>query len=507
MAIRLFKLQAYPTTVVTSEFNDNQLESTSEFRYLIYDTNCNELLQSSTEYVVVFNVRPFSLNSYKKSIESLIALNYIMKEEIKDFNFQCVIEGSGKSYYKISEEAYNKINKLKSIKGIYTYKKTTKKNSYYWNIVNYLGTIELDKEYKKGSLQEVIKQTILYNKIPKREFELNKDSIYEDRDIINTDNNKNIKLTLDYRLQDSIDNVINSGKFNSLDNIGVILMESKTGKIRALTEKKESEANICIGAGGIGYEPGSIFKLITLIPALEDGLITMNDVYYCNGSVCNDKNVHGYINVTEALIKSCNDTFSKIGQKVGYDELMRYCGELNLFDKVLNLEDEVEGVKPKEEVGLSNISIGQCLTVTPVQMLGAVNSIVNNGEYVKPYIIDGILDNEGNIIEEFNTYKKQVFSKITSLQIKRAMEDVVEKGTGQYAQVEGVTIGGKTGSATSGKGNSTHGWFIGYFELNNIEYTMIVFVPDMIDTDEGIELGGGNTAAPIFSQIVKSLIN
>lgn len=430
-----------------------------------------------------------------------------MKEEIKDFDIQGIMEGSGKSYYKISEEAYNKINKLKSIKGIYTYKKTIKDNSYYWDIINYLGSVELNKEYKKDSLQETIQEIISDNKIPKREFELNMDSVYEDKDIINIQKNQNIRLTIDSNIQENIDNIINSGKYNSLDNIGVVLMESKTGKIRALTEKKKSEANICIGAGGIGYEPGSIFKLITLIPALEDGLITMNNSYNCVGDICNEDNVHGYINVTEALVKSCNDTFGKIGQKVGYEELMKYCKEIGLFSKILNLEDEIEGVKPKRSVGLSNISIGQCLTVTPVQMLGAVNAIVNDGIYIQPYIIESVLDSNNNTIKEFNTEKKQIFSKVTSLQIKKAMEAVVERGTGRYAKVDGVTIGGKTGSATSGKGNSTHGWFVGYFKVNDIEYTMIIFVPDMKETDEGIELGGGNTAAPVFAQIVKSLIS
>ena len=110
------------------------------------------------------------------------------------------------------------------------------------------------------------------------------------------------------------------------------------------------------------------------------------------------------------------------------------------------------------------------------------------------------------VIESFNTEEKNIFSKSTSLIIKNSMINVVNYGTGVNAKIEGYEIGGKTGSATSGTGKSTHAWFIGFFEYNDIKYTMVVFVPNISESGEnGEELGGGNTAAPIFRDIVENI--
>jgi cell division protein FtsI/penicillin-binding protein 2 len=140
-------------------------------------------------------------------------------------------------------------------------------------------------------------------------------------------------------------------------------------------------------------------------------------------------------------------------------------------------------------------------------MLAATNSIVNDGVYVKPYIVESILDVDDNLVKNFDTEKKKVFSKTTSKIIKNSMLEVVNKGTGMNAQVKGVEIGGKTGSATSGTGDTVHGWFVGCFTINNKKYSMSVFVPNIPKEGEnGEELGGGNTAAPIFREIVKNII-
>ena len=88
------------------------------------------------------------------------------------------------------------------------------------------------------------------------------------------------------------------------------------------------------------------------------------------------------------------------------------------------------------------------------------------------------------------------------------MKNVVLNGTGTEAKVDGIIEGGKTGTATGEGGATTHGWFAGYFELNNNEYTLVVVTPNIKGRNEnGVELAGGNTAAPIFREIIKSLIN
>lgn len=460
ISLRLFFLQLYPTENVSTQYQNTQSEVISDNNYSLLDTNGKNIKEYSKEFVLVIDKKPFSLNSYEQSLESLLTLNYIMKEENSQFDFYNIMSSEGKTYFKISEKSYNKINLLTDLKGVYTYVKDKTEKGDAWDIENYLSKISSEEKYSKDSLQNKLLKYINDNNIPRKDFYLNEKSQYVSSGVNNTSSNKNIKLTIDNEIQDKIRNVLLKESYSNLHDLGVILMESNTGKIRALVQKDESKANINIGATGIGYEPGSVFKLITLASALEEGKVTMNDKFYCSGKICRNT-AHGWITLSDALNKSCNDTFAEVGNKVGYKELMDYCSNLGMFNKVLDLEDETKGLMPREEAGLNNISIGQCITLSPIQILGAVNAIVNDGIYVKPYIVDSILDKNDKVIESFTANGKNVFSKSTSLIVQNAMINVVKYGTGINARIDGYEIGGKTGSATSGTGKSTHGWFIG----------------------------------------------
>ena len=242
--------------------------------------------------------------------------------------------------------------------------------------------------------------------------------------------------------------------------------------------------------------------------ALDCGLININDIYSCRGDIC--KTPHGKISVEKAFEISCNDVFAQIGSKLGYDKLMDYSKKQGLYKRVLNFSgsnrNEASGVMPDEEAGINNISIGQCMNVTPLQMLGAINTIVNNGVYEKPYIIEAVLDKDENVVKEFKGEETKVYSETAAKLVQNAMKQVVNNGTGKKAYMENITVGGKTGSATGNNGK-THGWFIGYFVKDNRKYTMVVFTPDIerIKDDNNNDAGGGDTAAPIFKNIVEVL--
>lgn len=506
LSVRLFFLQVYPTKQVMEQYKNHQTETVSTSKYRVLDTNSKDLMNYNKKFIVVFDKKPFSLNNYENSVEKLMIINYIMKEEIKDFDFNKIMQSEGKTYYTVCEDTYNKIRKIQGIKGIYSYISEDVNNKDAWEISNYLSRIN-DESVEEGTLQSDLYEYLKNNKSPSKDFYLEANSEYNESTISNIDNNNNLKLTIDSDLENKVREVLFRNEYSNLANIGVIIMESDTGKIRAMVQKDESEPNINLGIEGVGYEPGSIFKLITLGAALDKGYVTMNTKLNCVGNVCNKNHIHGLISVEDALIKSCNDSFALIGEKIEYENLMDYVNKLNVFKKDLNLKEESAGIKPNKEDGLNNISIGQCLTVTPVQMLGAINSIVNNGTYVKPFIVEGIVDSNDKIIKSFETEQKKVFTKTTSIIIKDGMKKVVSKGTGIKAKVNGMDIGGKTGSATSGSLNTTHGWFIGYYTINNKTYTMVVFVPDLFEKDEnGEELGGGDTAAPVFAEIIKNIV-
>lgn len=504
---RLYILQIYPSERVQSSYQNHQEENISNMNYMILDTNGKDLMKYEKKYVLVIDSKPFSLNNYEETLEDLMALNFIMKSENPEFNYTELMKQSGKIYYSISEDTYNKINSLKNIKGIYTYitdKIDTKKA---WSISSMLSKI-LDEEHETGSLEGDLYNYLKDNEKPKSEFYLDNRAVYAKQSVNISDNNRNIKLTIDKDIEDKVREVLGKEEYSYLSNVGITIMESDTGKIRAMVQKDESAANINLGIQQIGYEPGSIYKVITLGAALEMGLININNTFVCTGKIC--KEPHGKLSVEQAFEKSCNDIFAQIGSMVGYEKLMEYSQAQGLYDKVLNLESgnriEAKGVKPSEEAGINNISIGQCMNVTPVQMLGAINTIANNGMYAKPYIVEGILDKDDNIVKEFKTDKKKIYSETTAKLVKNSMRQVVIKGTGIKAYIGDLDIGGKTGSATGSEGQ-THGWFAGYFSIGEKKYTMVVFTPEIqaIKDNKNQDLGGGDTAAPIFKDVVKKL--
>lgn len=513
LTIRLYILMIYPTSSVQGELENHQVEYTCDNNYKIFDTNGNSLINYKKKYIMVLDTKPFKLNNYEETLEDLLALNFIMKSEDKDFNFTDIMQQSGKLYYTITEETYEKINKLNDIKGIYTYVYDQLDLKERWRVENIIASIDKNN-IEENSFENEIANIVSENSRPTIGFYLNEKSIYNSNETNYGVNNKNIRLTIDNDWSDKIRDVLKSDSFSNLDNIGVVLLEANTGKIKAMVQKDESEANVNLGIGQLGLEPGSIFKIITEAIALNEGLINVGDSFTCNGNICTNsgkKYSHGTLTVNEAMELSCNDVFAKIGQLIGYEDMLKYTTNLGLYNKVLGLSgenrEEALGVMAKPSDGMSNFAIGQCITVTPLQIAGAINSVVNDGIYIKPSLIDAIVDDENNVIETMQSEENRIFSSTTSKLVKNSMYDVIWKGTGSEAKIEGITQGGKTGTATGEGGATTHGWFAGYFELNGKMYTLVIVAPNIKGVDEnGKELGGGNTAAPVYREIVKALM-
>lgn len=513
LLIRLYYLQVHPTQIVQGDLQNHQIEYISKIKYSILDTNGKNMLNYNKKYVMVLDTKPFRLNNYEETLEDLLALNFIMKSEDSKFNYTDIMKEEGKIYYNITEETYDKINKLNNIKGIYAYKYDDLDMKEGWKNENFIASIN-EEDIVEGSFQDTIMSYVETNSYPSISFNLNDKSIYDNGNVNINDQNKNLKLTLDSQWEDKIREVLSSENYSFLNNIGVVLLESETGKIRAMVQKDETAANVNLGVGNLGYEPGSIFKLITEAMALDLGLIDTSDVFTCTGEICTkagESYAHGPLTVEEAIQISCNDVFAKIGAKIGYDKMLEYTTNLGLYTKVLGLsgqnKEEAEGVKPTYADGISNFSIGQCVTVTPLQIAGAINAIVNDGVYIKPYLVEEILDDDDNVLEKISGEEKRVFSTITAKIVKNSMYDVIWKGTGYEAKVEGVNQGGKTGTSTGEGGATNHGWFAGYFDMDGKKYTLVVIAPNIGDTHpDGRELGGGNTGAPIFRDIINTLI-
>ena len=269
------------------------------------------------------------------------------------------------------------------------------------------------------------------------------------------------------------------------------------------------------------YEPGSVFKLITMAAGLEENVISMDTEIVCNGSIsvpgqsylCNDHGGHGKINLTEALMKSCNPYFITVGQRLGVEKFYKYLEAFGFTEKTgIDLPSETAPVlgtsifyKDKmTPINLASSSFGQSFEVTAIQMITAVNAIANGGKLMKPYIIEKTLDAEGAVTSVTKPYvKRQVISESTAGKILSAMEQVSISGTGKNSYVAGYKVAGKTGTSDKlreAKGNYVAS-FAGCAPANDPEVSVII----VVDTPQGATTGS-TVAAPVAGEVLEKTL-
>lgn len=224
------------------------------------------------------------------------------------------------------------------------------------------------------------------------------------------------------------------------------------------------------------YEPGSTFKAIVLSAALEEGLVSESDSFYCKGYAtvpgwgrnisCSKREGHEGQNLTQAVQHSCNPAFMEIGARLGVDKFYEYFKAFGLYgDTELDLPGEANNANDNlvwnkdrmTNVDLAVASFGQRFQVTPIQMIRAFAAVINGGNLVQPYVVESITDDEGNVLQKTEpTVIRQVISQQTSEKAAAILEKVVsdpKDGTGKKAYQAGYRIGGKTGtSETSVRG-------------------------------------------------------
>lgn len=492
--------------------NYTQKESISDENYNLLDINNNNLMEYNTKFILTVDSQAFSLNNETENAKDLLTFYYIMKTEDEKFSFYDITKSSGKIKYEISEESYNEISStLKGLKGIYTYKYYESKAKETWsieNILRYSTSFRSEEEKSKNSLEKFIGESTKHNSEDKIVFEKNYDGTYEEGYIDENLGNINVQLTLDKELQEITRNILNKEEFDEFSNVGAVIIESNTGKVLSLAQKDETQPNLVTGAGSIiGYEPGSIFKILTLEAAMKYLDIDLNEKEVCTGDKC--AKVHGELTILEAFKVSCNEVFAKLGEKVGSERLLEFAKSQGLFNNILGLDVEsgMESLGDYDDSNISNISIGQSIQSNLVQMTSIISTVVNNGVYVKPYIVNSLKDNENNSIESFNGESYELISNDVSENIKYALRETVLSGTASMANIDNIEVGAKTGTAEVAQDltgeNNLHGWFVGYCNIANKYYSIGVFVPNIKKYEKGNT--GGSTAGPVFKEIVLAL--
>ena len=499
-------------TKIVSAISSNyvQKENISDKTYNLLDINGEDLIDYNIKFILTIDSEAFLLNNSSQDANNLLTLYWIMKNEDSDFSFYNINKESGKIKYEIKEETYNQIeNIIGDLKGIYIYKYYETKTKPTWSIENILKSPTSFKDNSdkgENSLEVYISESTQNNMKDKTVFQKNTDGTYSEGCIEENLENINVQLTLDKELQDTARNILNKEEFSEFPNMGAVIIESETGKILSLAQKDETQPNLVTGAGGlIGYEPGSIFKILTLEASMKYLGIDLNQKEECTGRVCGK--VHGELTILDAFKVSCNEVFAKLGDSIGSEKLLEFAKSQGLFQNILGLDIEsgMESIGDYEEDNnISNISIGQSMRTNLIQITSVISTIVNNGIYVRPYIINNFQDNEGNIIKAFQGESHEVISSKVAENIKCAMDETVLRGTANIASIDGVEVGAKTGTAEVNSSiKNLNGWFVGYCNINNKYYSIGVFVPNIKSQEK--ENTGGNTAGPVFRELVLAL--
>ena len=344
------------------------------------------------------------------------------------------------------------------------------------------------------------------------------------------ENGADIVLTLDRTLQFMACEKLNSAvKEYQASSGALIIMEPKTGAIRALCSWPDFDPNNYNQADSIQvynntaiftpYEPGSIFKPITMAAALNEEVVTPETVFHDSGSVearCKKpiKNAgeksYGDQTMVGVLENSINTGLVFVAKKLGKNKLVEYIERFGFGVKDgIELDSEVSGTieslreKPGDEVNCyaATASFGQGITATPLQMVTAIGAIANGGKLMKPYAVEEVRYADGRVERTRPVEIRPVISPRAASLVAGMMVSVVDDGQARNARVPGYYVAGKTGTAQipgpGGYSEDTNHSFVGFAPIDDPKFVMIV------KFEKPARKYADSTAAPTFAEIAK----
>lgn len=340
-----------------------------------------------------------------------------------------------------------------------------------------------------------------------------------------------ILTTIDIEIQEAAEKALREqlAKGMGIEGGTAIVMEVATGAVRAIANMKKMgdsyDESYNYGIGD-ATEPGSVFKLMTLVSLLEDGYVTLEDPidggngkWSYGGHTYSDTHAYGMMDVKTALAKSSNVAFAKLAVTYYEGKEQQYVDRLNSMKvgERFNLDIQGEGrasiYGPSDAMwsrsSLSSMAIGYATLLTPLHTLAFYNAIANDGKMMKPYFIENYQEN-GEIVKNFGpqVMSGSICSKETAREARRALRHVVEIGTGRFMNNSKFKIAGKTGTsriAFGGKiGYEKNGFrryqasFAGFYPADNPKYSAIVV---LYSGETRGNFYGGSWAGPVFKQI------
>lgn len=368
---------------------------------------------------------------------------------------------------------------------------------------------------------------------------------------IAAENGKDIVLTIDATIQSIVEKYLSKAVEENIAEYGsIVIMRPSTGEVLAMANyptfdpndpftpntqelkdkwddmtvtQRSEELNKMWRNKAISdtQEPGSTFKLITSVAALEENVVNIDDkTFYCAGYVkvgtwdikCwRYYNPHGSESLREGIMNSCNPVFMQVSQRMGIAAFMKYIRAFNLDSKTgIDLPGEATGImhdeKSMSDVDLATSSFGQTIQITSIQTAVNYCAVANGGYLVQPYIVREIKSGSGNYDEQIESkVLKQIMSETTASEIMSALVDTVNYGTAKSAKISDYQMAGKTATGENGRGDNTK-YLAGFVGIGPASNPEIVVVMNLYDPKGPSGHGGATLCGPVVGSIIDEVL-
>lgn len=507
----------------------------------ILDTNGQTLVMSATAYIV--SVEPGKVQDVQAFARAISPILGLSEEKVAEKASQ-----RGKSSVtlkrQVSRETADQLRQLKQSKDAETaaaasallfdedVRRVYLRGAF---LTQTLGLVNVDGVGQSGLEQQY--ETLLRGEAGRsmRSVDGKARPIYDSGNLyIEPQDGSTIRLTIDATIQEIVEKAMRECyEVNKAQAVHALVMDVYTGAVLAMCSKPDYDPNdpprdqldalqslMRIRLISDSYEPGSTFKILTAAAALDSGVTTPEDGFYCSGKIKVDGDTikcwgspHKAETMAQALQNSCNPVFVELALRMGTQRFYQYLHAFGLGSKTnIDLQGEESGilipVNSVKNVDLARIGFGQSVAVTPIQLLTAACSVLNGGRLMRPYLLKEAVSPDGTVL--YRTSPKVVSTPIseeTSLTMRKLLEDVVAVGGAKNARIPGYRIGGKTGTAQVYKDgrivrNVHIGSFLGFAPADDPRIALLVIV-DEADTPVDY---GGTTAAPFARQILEDVL-
>jgi cell division protein FtsI (penicillin-binding protein 3) len=337
-----------------------------------------------------------------------------------------------------------------------------------------------------------------------------------------------VELTIDEYLQHIAERELRDAVArNRAEGGSIIIINPRTGEILAMANEPTFNPNAFASAAEDHrrnravqdlYEPGSTFKVVTASAALEERVVGVDDIINVSGGrirfgsrVINDTHDYGLLSFTDVMVNSSNVGAIRVGLALGAERLGFYIRRFG-FGRALSPDfpGEASGIvwdpARLDISALASVSMGYQVGVTPLQMAAAVSSVANGGDLIQPRVVRA-MTREGKRVDVKPTVLGRTIARDTALTLTGIMEQIVERGTATFAQVEGYTVAGKTGTASqlvNGQYSNTEYYasFVGFLPSRKPVVSIVV----VIDAPHAHSYYGGPVAGPVFKRVAEATL-